>query len=384
MSLIVARIENNQISIVSDTKLSDPKGHERSSRDIKLLSEGVIKSTIISNEVCISFAGAVNEAENTIKLINKQLPIEEIIDILFYSHQNSQQSTDYIIAVAKPLPQIIEIKDSTCREVSSSWIGSHNAFKRFQQFTLEALKGSNTQTSFFNVTPSIENKPSDYFMKMSDSMDGVIADSDIPEVSGFKVHVAYIDNSFQFREYYHSYPGHIEIEGTLTHEDPSVIIPLNMNGTAASGGYTVNFFTSNGNFNEVGVHIQQGEYGIIYSRKENGILRPEVKRNIDELDFLEYAKTNYDLTPILISQNKEKKYFELAHKYFNERNYPEALRCINVALESSVGRNKAECYFRKAVTLLNLNRGQEAMNTFQKAINLDTSYQKKAFMVFNK
>ncbi len=287
MSLIIARKEKENIFITSDTKLSFPDEREITQGLKRRPSDGIIKSTIINFNLCISFAGAVDYADEAIKKIHTDTSIEEVFKILFEIHQLSAYETDFIICIGTPKATIFELKENRLSEVSAAWIGSQRAFNRFQDYMLRNRE-KKQEISFFKVTPLLESNTTDLYSRISDSFDAVIGDEDIPEVDGFKVNVIF-ENKFMYRGYFHSYLGNQEMKIKIPSNVSSVQFPVPFNGPPSNGNYTINFFNSSEDYKYVGVHVLQGNFGIVYIRENNGLLRPNLFHNYDEIDFLRFC-----------------------------------------------------------------------------------------------
>jgi len=95
MSLIVARKFEDQLCIVSDTKLTHPN-HEVKGLKTKP-SDGVVKTVIINTRVCISFAGDIDDAELALKHINPDDSIDRVIETLTFYHKKSAYKTEFIL-----------------------------------------------------------------------------------------------------------------------------------------------------------------------------------------------------------------------------------------------------------------------------------------------
>src|SRR5688500_18747112 len=131
MSLIVARKSENQLSIVSDTKLIYPNHEVKGLKSNP--SEGMIKSIIISPDICVSFAGNFDEAENAFKEIQAGESLDKIMEILKRFHKLSNYKTEFLLCYGQPEPTIYKFKNNEYGPVTSSWIGDQKAFNRFQE-----------------------------------------------------------------------------------------------------------------------------------------------------------------------------------------------------------------------------------------------------------
>ena len=135
MTLVVARKIGNSISVVSDTILTHPHAGRMP------LGQGVLKTTIISPGLCVSFAGAVDCADTTLRSLGfKEDYIADIADIVEHFlgwHRKTEQRADYILAFGPPHSRLVVVKKGVAEDTSSAWIGSQTAFSRFQNYMLE-------------------------------------------------------------------------------------------------------------------------------------------------------------------------------------------------------------------------------------------------------
>ena len=288
--------------------------------------------------------------------------------------------TDFIVCTSKPEIKIYEIKDTICTEVQNSWIGSSNAFNRFQGYLNNQIQDKKSgPSSFIKIEPVI-SKGDTNLGKVSSAFDKVIGDSSVPEVDGFKVTVIVEDGTFRYRGYIHNYIGLIELK-----IDPKMLgkqIPLG-HGNAGDGSFMVNFFRSNSNHNNVAIHILQGDLGIVYSRTDNGLLRPKIYQ-MDEVDFVDFTKETYDLGPTMTTQDRELKYYNQAREFTKINDFENAIKYFDRVINIEKGKMKALAFYNKGISLLNLKRTKEGVVEIQKAINIDSSLQKEAMKLLAK
>ncbi len=377
MSLIICRKENETILIVSDTKLTYPtdkypdkqSGHP---------SDGVIKTLIINTHICISFAGDVEPAEEGIRQIQPDDNLTQILNIL--KEKSSGHKTDFIVCTSSPNIKIFEIKDTNCVEVQNSWIGSSNAFSRFQGYFHNQIQDKkNVHSSFIKIEPTISKGDSE-FGKVLSTFDKVIGDSDIYEVGGFKVTVILENGAFRYRGYIHNYMGRIEfnIDSSMINKQ----IPIG-HGDAGNGSFMVNFLNSKTNHSNIAIHILQGGLGIVYSRKDNGLLRPKTYL-MDEVDFFDFTRDTYDLWPTMTTQDRELSYFAKGDLCFKNKDYKTAITWFEKISVLENGKIKAKAYYAKGICLLNLKRHHEGIIEIQKAIDIEPSLQNEAMKLFPK
>ncbi len=373
MSLIVARKDSKGLYIVSDTKLTSPDNWEFSERQKNNPKEGAIKTVIIGNQYCISFAGNIDYADQVLQKINITHNTADIIQMLLKQHNLSEQATDFIFCVGISDPLIYEIKNGSVAPVISSWIGSQAAFNKFQTCMLGTNEAI-SQTSFISIA---EATGTDLFQKMSTAIDSVIQDETIPEVAGFKIRVHFDGKRFNYMGYLDSYFSNKTIVLDMS---KTFHIPLT-HANAADGGYTINFFNSKTDFNYVGLHIKQGNFGIVYSKKDEGLLYPVLFENIDELDFLDFVKEKFKISPSGVTQDAVAKFGISGDSYYKNNQFEEACNCYSKGIHHLSGKEKARFYFNKAICLVQLQRLPEAMISFNDAVKLDSSYMVNAINI---
>jgi hypothetical protein len=374
LSLIICRKEKDTLLVVSDTKLTYPDDNYPN-KQTGHPSDGVIKTIIINSNLCVSFAGDIEPAEEGIEQIRPNDDLPKILKLL--RNKSIGNKTDFIVCSSTPEVKIYEIKDSNCSEVQSSWIGSQNAFNRFQGYLHNQIQGG--QSSFFNIEPSLTKEASE-LGKISGAFDKVIDDPSAPEVDGFKVRVVFQEGKFKYQGYLNSYLGQMEMKFDQSMIGQKIYIG---HGTSREGSYTVNFFNSNSNFNHVGLHILQGNLGIVYSRTDNGLLRPKIFQ-MDEVDFVDFAKREFDIRPTGTTQDRETKYYQQAREFTKTNDFENAIKYYDKVLSVEKGKMKAIAHYEKGISLLNLRRLQDGVIEIQKAINIEPLLQKEAMKLLTK
>lgn len=387
MSLIVARKSEGQLCIVSDTKLSYPNHEVKGLKDSP--SEGVVKSVIINQNICISFAGELSYAEAALRLIFENDSIENIIEILKRYHVESDYRTEFLLCYYCDEPIIYKFKDNEYGPVVSSWIGDQKAFNRFQESMSgvrkeskqkkkkqeKALPSSNKPAIIFeSMNLSFEASSPKYLSRMSSAMDEVIEDGNINSVGGFKVNVIYKDR-FYYNFYTKSYRGQFAMIGLGSH--------IIGHGGSDEGAYSLNFFGGSRDFKSLALHIRQASLGIVYHREGNGLLKPTLFR-MDEVDFSDLVKERYQLHAPMLTQDRLQKFTNEGRRAFQQKDFRKASEYFDKAIQSAQGKQKAEVLFFKGVALLNLNDHPKAIAVFQEAISIEPAIQQKINELFSK
>ncbi|WP_431200483.1 tetratricopeptide repeat protein [Mucilaginibacter sp. P19] len=214
----------------------------------------------------------------------------------------------------------------------------------------------------------------DLLLRLTEAMDGVIEDEDLPEVAGFKIKVYFDGKQFVYEGYLDTYFPAQQMQFHLT---PGAMVPIT-HANAAQGGYTINFFNSRDNYNYVGLHVKQGNFGIVFERKNHGLLYPHLLENTDELDFLDAVKEKYKIWPSGTTQSATEKFGNLGKQYFDQKNYSAAIDTYSQGLKHLFSGEKATFYFNIAICQIHLNNIPSAIENFSEAVKLDPNRQREA------
>ena len=371
MSLIVAKKDGHSIMIVSDTRLTfsntEFKGEE------EVVKYGTIKSIIVNAQLCISFAtdNNVYQIEVILKKISENLSIEGALAILEDHHKGSSFRDEFILAGGEA-PDIYEIKNGEVKRSDFAWIGDVEAFNKFQE---RRLGHSQQEQYHINCIQIMSDTNSD-FNKMSSAIDEVISDETIKSVGGFKVCIEYKDKCFKYSFYMQMYKTPFTID--ISSRSPYIL----GHDSAAFGGYTINFLGSSENYQHLAIHIKQGDFGIVYSKMDNGIMRPQVFTKIDEVDFYDYIVNAFGIIPPFSTQDRYTKYKTEGLDFLNHAQYTDAIRQFDKGTLCDNGKFKAEFLFYKGIALLNSKRVREAFGTFTLSMQANSLYEKKVLQMF--
>lgn len=388
MSLIVARKDGHKIGIVSDTKLTYPN-HE--TKNLKTSpKDGVVKTVILSENLCVSFAGEIEPAELALKEINNSTDTNSILHLLEKYHHLSKGETEFIFCIGKPDLTMYEIKNGIVQESNQSWIGDKDAFDKFQKSiiappTNEQRQGKDeptlkdTKTNQPSITITEMNltfevsQNSSILSKLSSAMDNVIENDSISSVGGFKVNVIY-DNKFIYNGYIKNYRQNV----TMTGIGSQVI----GHGTAQDGSYSINFIGCSSDYKSVALHVSQGNFGIVYTRTDYGLLKPVIL-NFDEVDFSDEIQDKYNITSSFSTQDRVQKYFTKASNLFHQKNYRQSEIYFDKGFNAANGAEKAKFLFNKGLLLLSLKDKTPAMKAFSETVKIDPTYTTKILNVLH-
>jgi len=375
MSLVIAKKSENDIYLISDTKLSE-------SNDEKLvtkLEDNILKIVIINSQLVFAFAGAVSDAEVTLERISNISDINSIRNILLESHIKSYRDNDYsvefILAIGNPDFNLVEFKNGKQLDVKNSWLGSQKAFNLYQSYFLgkdkqnqskrETPKSKSTKTPEINIvmdlsvthSPSNQDKTnhsySDSYSKSLSAMKRIIESGIVSEVGGFYLPVAYYENKFQYMLYSTIFSANQTIP--ITKPRMSFVIPF---GSAEQGAYnvTLNPIKDKIGNEHVTFHFNIGKLGLVYKRSNSGLPRPSVFPEHDAIDFS----------------------FELQKKFQLEEPPGFSLGC---GLDD-YGIN-ADKYIKLGLNDIALERLNWGILKNKKNVNLWKLYRSRAFLYFN-
>jgi len=355
MSLIVARKIGNDIHFYGDTKLTYPE-NEFPNQLLASPKESVIKICIINEQLCIAFAGEVEAAEQAIKYCRYRhdLTSHEIKEYLLNIVQQLNNKTEFILGIGFPHFSIYEIKNSIARESPSAWIGSQNGFNIFQE---NALDKNNSSKKLDTI--------------ISESLDHVIKSGKVPEVNGFIVHAS--NKSGFFR--YHGYMQTSIPPRTYTFKGGQGHI-LEVYGTAQEGGYSVSFCENGGRSDMAAIHVRQGEFGILYELKNQAFLWPTVINKVDEHEFNDILYEKYNIQPPAIFSPLQPSLLRRGNKFAHQKEFLTALKFYDLGLSEKEDNLRAALLFNKGLTLLNLNRFNEACIELDKSVKLNPQFEK--------
>jgi hypothetical protein len=352
MSLIVAGFDNGSLTIVSDTKLTYPNDRNNDNRWLKnhvpfgAVETSVLKSMLINEFICVSFAGDSMFAEQAIKLIKCNESPAQIADLLLEWHRFSNSKTDFILCFILSVPEVYLIKNQSIEKVVDrvAWIGDDKAYSKFQE---GRLGGNQT---------------------FVDAMDNVISSARIPTVGGFKTVIRVDQGKF-------TYGTSVEMHREpMTFRLQAGVPQIIGHGTAEDGAYTLHFLGASDDFRQVAFHVKQGNFGVLYDRVDDGLLRPTIVSNVDEVDFCDYLKDKYELSPRLLTQDRFHKFFSDGLWAYNSGNFLKAVTSFKKALKERGELQNVELLFYVGVCLHCLKEPAQALEFFRKVVSIDASY----------
>lgn len=162
MSIIIAKIENNECLFISDTRVSIDNGDKTVTGDNKIRmspNEGVLKIHILSHKICVAYAGNIKVATKIIHsfIIQKPQKIEEIVSYFQNQLKLENDNSEFILGIVfdNNIPVLYKISLNSIEEGNSFWIGEHKAFNEFQSYFIKS-----------KFTNSILNNATEAFRQM--------------------------------------------------------------------------------------------------------------------------------------------------------------------------------------------------------------------------
>ena len=167
MTLIVSRVVNRQIKIISDSKVTD----QNVVRNNPLM--GNLKSFILNPQLAVSFSGNVHYAEKFLSIYfsNQIKTFNDLKYCCLALNNESDDKTDFIIASLTDKPSLHKITNGRIEDnLTNAWIGDKVGFNKYQ--------------GYFHTSNS-----NNVFSKMTSAFNKVISDESIESVSDFQITV---------------------------------------------------------------------------------------------------------------------------------------------------------------------------------------------------
>ena len=106
MTLVVARVLNEKILVLSDTRVTFTTARYRPAPHL------VLKVAILNPDVCAAFAGDVDRAQMAISSVDHSSDIDSMMDHFLAAHlEGNLANPDFILCTLRPKPEIIRIRD---------------------------------------------------------------------------------------------------------------------------------------------------------------------------------------------------------------------------------------------------------------------------------
>ena len=241
MTLVVARIIEKQIVILSDTKITSP------GEILQGLDNHILKAVIINPNLCICYAQTIRKALKALTELEIRsvlnLDLESIQAFLLEKHQNWGNDPDFIIASLIPHPSLHKISDGRLISIPATWLGNQDAFNYYQQY--------------YEAISKIRDIPLNVSTKMYSAFTKVSALRKYDDIGEFTIEVKNDEEGFK---YFQSASGvnAVRLNGKGVFSSVA-------HKTARDGGYTYSVFApKKAGIGAVGIHFYQGKLGVLF------------------------------------------------------------------------------------------------------------------------
>lgn len=351
MTLVVSKIYDGLVSVVADTQLTLPNEILPTRRNF--VDNNIIKSIIIRRHICVSFSGNISFAKDAISQIYKTDSIEKIRELLFNSHNCSNNQVDYILAISDGDPQIFLYKDKKEAQYDTAWIGSNAAYSLYQEkyhsntTVNDPLTG--THIDVMHLPDRLLEDNYAEFSRIYSSFSSIIEANRCDDIGGFITHVFGDGDGFKYMSYAKSFRRPLSNDESVPGEWSTV----KWLG-AEDGSYSVNLAGSEGNV--VAIHVRQGKFGVIFLTDEGGMLSPNLERDVDEIDFNDRIKARYDIQLSILLEGTREHFAAKAEKCLKEGGYKRAAELFEVAMEKGIAGLKGKESKKAYKSILEANK----------------------------
>jgi len=290
MTLVVAKKIGNFIQVASDSKLTSV---EREYDNPYLF--GALKTIIINNNICISFAGIIQRGDTNYPSIalneiykDNNASLSKIVDVLKQVHCDSGHEIDFIVGYHNDsLTELVKIQNGIVHSNADSyWIGDIDGFNLFQQHYV--------QNTLCRNDISIDDNMS----LLTDSFAEVVMNGSIASIDGFVVNV------FSRNGYFEYMPGfNLDIcKKIVIKPKESCIITY---GEASDGSFGIAYFTNEYDSPPaIAIFYPHGEMGVLYCPYL--CLNKIYINNVNDKMFINIVLENYgiELRGFLLDLNK--------------------------------------------------------------------------------
>ena len=142
-----------------------------------------------------------------------------------------------------------------------------------------------------------------------------------------------------------------------------------IHASAAHGGYSVTLHGASIDYRVVGLYVLQGNFGVVYERKEMGVHQPQIIY-ADEAGFHSHLAKYYGIEGVFPNSHVTQRYLPEMWSALDSQNWQKALSVLNEAIPNNHGRLKAGLLFNRGITCLHLQRHTLAMRSFMEALLL--------------
>ena len=145
------------------------------------IAENIIKTEVLSENLCIAFAGSAENAQQALTEI-QAASIGSLGSIRSLAAKLSRQmNLDFLIGWDAENPELVTVKNGSHKVTKVGWIGDHDAFRKFQKVRL----GQGTDDSGIWRVFSNFKETANGIDEVIAPLKAVISDSEITSVAGF-------------------------------------------------------------------------------------------------------------------------------------------------------------------------------------------------------
>jgi len=287
---VVARIVNNDLFLVGDSRLTNMDG------TVINPLKGTLKIQLLNSELCLAFAGEISLTgmEELQKLTQHCTGFshQEVTKELLNFNMRIGAPLDFIVASLLPYPNLCKISEGNISpNLQTAWIGDVEAFSKYQKqyhqpnSSLGHDDNSDRYKLWIIKQPDHEGVDQDVFSRMCDAMRSVIYESGIPTVGDYLIPVTTTPVGFNYMNY-------------LDIDAPPMGLSAGWNtvqfGTAGEGGHAiVSLSPLLPGVNAFGIHYLQGNFGALFAPEAN--FTPLMFRGVDRNQFIEKIKVLYGI-----------------------------------------------------------------------------------------
>jgi len=278
MTLIIAKIINQNIYFVSDTKITD----NLAVRNNVLTSN--LKIFILNPKICIAFAGNVHYAEKFLDHFYslKNYSLYYILQYCTVLNKESGNTIEFgvgFIDIGDKM-RLYKIKDGkTENDLQNFWLGDKKAFEKYQKHFLN------------------KNESEDNIMKMIFAFEEVASDEEIETVGNFTISAStWVPK--EFNESIFSYAIKAKSTGMPQYMDPIQKDKFNYipQGNAEQGGYSECQLTSlTIHLPAIAIHFYQGKFGLLFCPAINHNHPIVINDQSNGKTFADYVKKKYGI-----------------------------------------------------------------------------------------
>lgn len=284
MTLVVARLIDENICIQSDSRVTDPK----------LVNSnplcGLLKTVMPHPFICLSFAGDVHFAEIAVQrsvdfakqnfIGMKIITVDQLLDMLLDLNKVSKNSTDFIVGtIVGRKPKLFKISNGVIeRDLLNAWIGDKQGFDCYQQ---EYHKLDNAMS------------PQE---RMRSAFRSVVDASSIKTIGDFHMSAGLdckINPPHPVFVYRKNFEFFVTEKQEINIVEKNKYYPLSL-GTTEGGSHGISYLvTVSPEYHGVAIHFTHGNFGVLFCPQLNfnGI----IIRGVDGAQFVDRIKQQYNV-----------------------------------------------------------------------------------------